>query len=344
VSRAAALVAAATLLASAQTPAIEPTRGLTGAAAVARTYDAILDADFASLPALRTAACGDAPADACRVLEAVGLWWQIALEPESRLRDVTFARVVDEAILATEAWTTREPRRAEAWFYCGAAYGARVQWRILREERLAAARDGKRIKQALGEALRLDPDLHDARFGVGLYEYYADIAPAALRMLRWLFLLPGGDRTRGLQQIQEARDRGQIVRDEADYQLHLIYLWYEKRWRDALTLVRALQQRHPRNPLFHHIEAEILDVYAHDAAASLDASQRLLELSERRRVFEPDLASVRARLNIAAQSARLGQRARAIELLHAIVAERPSRPYGATVAAQARLRALSSPR
>ena len=43
--------------------------------------------------------------------------------------------------------------RAEAWFYLGAAYGARVQWRVLREQRLAAARDGKRIKESLERAL-----------------------------------------------------------------------------------------------------------------------------------------------------------------------------------------------
>ena len=46
---------------------------------------------------------------------------------------------------------------AEAWFYLGAAYGARVQWRVLRQEHLAAARDGKRIKEALEQALALDP-------------------------------------------------------------------------------------------------------------------------------------------------------------------------------------------
>ena len=66
-------------------------------------------------------------------------------------------------------------------------------------ERLAAARDGKRIKEALERALALDPDLQDAYFGIGLYHYYADVAPAAAKMLRWLLLLPGGDREQGLE-------------------------------------------------------------------------------------------------------------------------------------------------
>ena len=45
-----------------------------------------------------------------------------------------------------------------------------------------------------------------------------------------VLLMPGGDREGGLAQITDARDYGQLVRGEADYQLHLIYLWYEKRW------------------------------------------------------------------------------------------------------------------
>jgi hypothetical protein len=168
----------------------------------------------------------------------------------------------------------------------------------------------------------------------GCIRYYADIAPAALRMLRWLFRLPGGSREEGLRQIEEARRGGEIVRGEADYQLHLIYLWYEKRSRDALTLVRELQHRYPHNPLFYQIEAEIHDVYFHDAAASLTASTDLLARAKAGTVRDAELASVRARLNTAIQLDRLGRTAQAIETLRLIVTDRPSRPFGVTPRAQ----------
>ena len=87
--------------------------------------------------------------------------------------------------------------RAEAWFYLAAAYAPLVQWRVLRGDRLAAARDGNRIRSALERALDLDPTLHDAKFGIGLYHYYADVASAGAKILRWLLLLPGGDRVAG---------------------------------------------------------------------------------------------------------------------------------------------------
>ena len=38
------------------------------------------------------------------------------------------------------------------------------------------------IKQALERAIALDPDLDDAYFGIGMYKYYADVAPAAAKV------------------------------------------------------------------------------------------------------------------------------------------------------------------
>ena len=142
------------------------------------------------------------------MLEATALWWRIQLDPDSRALDDEFSVAADRAITSTEAWVEREPDDAEAWFYVGGAYAARVQWRVLREERLAAARDGKRIKEALEKSLELDPDLDDAYFGIGMYRYYADVAPTAARILRFLLLLPGGDRREGLAQMLRARSDG----------------------------------------------------------------------------------------------------------------------------------------
>ncbi len=308
--------------------AAAPTGGITAASRVARAYDTVLDADFEALPARLADTCPPAPTEACQMLGALGLWWQIALDPDSRALDGQFAARVDSAIGAAEAWARREPERAEAWFYVGAAHGARVQWRVLRGERLAAARDGKRIKEALERALMLDPTLHDANFGLGLYRYYAAVAPAALRMVRWLLGLPGGNREGGLRQMITARERGTLVRGEADYQLHVIYLWYEKRFEEGLDLVRSLQARHPRNPLFHLAEAEIADVYFHDPTASRRAAEDLLLRARAGLVNEPALAEVRARVQLAIALDQLEETDRALEHLDWVMARKPTRPHG----------------
>jgi hypothetical protein len=284
-----------------------PQPGITAAATVAHSYDLILDADFDGLAKALPQTCPPAPRVACLGLEALSLWWQIQLEPESLRLDSSFMTAVTSAIAEAERMTTAEPQRAEAWFYLGAANGVGAQFKVHRVERLAAARDGKRIKQSLERALALDPAMHDAEFGIGMYRYYADVAPAVLRMLRWLFLLPGGDRVEGLRQLERAATLGVLVRGEAQYQIHVLYLWYEQKWPQALALIRGLQDRYPHNPLFRQIEAEILDKYFHDPAASLKASEQLLALAQSRSVFRADLAEHAARRNIAKQLLALKQ-------------------------------------
>ena len=98
-----------------------------------------------------------------------------------------------------------------------------------RGERLAPRATATGFREALERALALDPTLNDAYFGIGLYHYYADVAPAAARMLRWLLFLPGGDRVEGLREMLQARDHGELLSGEADYQLHFVYLWYEQK-------------------------------------------------------------------------------------------------------------------
>jgi hypothetical protein len=280
-------------------------QGITAAPAIAQAYDLILDANFEELKRVLPSTCPPAPAVACRGLEALSLWWQIQLDLSNRSLDAAFVAAAERAINDALRMTEAEPQRAEAWFYLGAAYGARSQYRVYREERLAAARDGKRIKESLERAIALDPAMHDAAFGIGMYRYYAGIAPAAFRFLRFFLLLPGGDREEGLQQLERAATRGLLVRGEAQYQIQILYLWYEHKPAEALAIIRQLQARYPHNPLFRWIEANVLDVYFHDHTASLNASQALLSLALEGKVFRADLAERAARRNIAKQIAAL---------------------------------------
>ena len=324
---------AAVLLVAVATSAA-PVRGLTGATQVARAYNAIFDARFDEVHGLLAQTCPPAPQETCTVLDAVYTWWRIQLDPNNTSRDGVFQSQVEAAIAAAEAWTGREPERAEAWFNLGGAYGARVQWRVLRGERIAAARDGKRIKDALERALALDPGMQDAYFGIGLYHYYADVAPAAAKILRWLLFLPGGDRVMGMQEMLRARSGGQLLRSEADFQLHLLYLWYEKRPEPALGLLADLRERHPRNPYFPQLIAEVQDVYLHDLQASLGSWRALLDAARSRRVAEASMAESAARLGMAKQLDRLGQTDAALEQLRAVIAAKPSAPFGALSQAQ----------
>ena len=308
-------------------PPLPPRYALRGEDALVRAYEFILDSRFDQVDAELRRACGPAPPEACNVLEATALWWQIQLDPESRALDAEFTASVERAIRTAQAWTERAPEDAEAWFYLGGAYGARVQWRVLRGEKLSAARDGKQIKEAMEKAIALEPGLDDAYFGLGLYTYYADVAPAAARFLRFLLLLPGGDRKEGLRQMLRARSRGRLVQGEADYQLHIIYLWYERQTERAIELLRALQARYPGNPLYLASIAQIQDDYQHDVEASLETWQLLLAAARAQRANNAALAEVRARLGAARMLEALCLTDDALEHLKAVTALKPQAPY-----------------
>jgi hypothetical protein len=339
VKRAGAALGVCCLLASLSVAAAPA--DLRGVASLVRVYDAILDARFDDAAAEMKRACdpsaplgrGAAPPEACDVLAATATWWRILIDPQNRALDARFTAESDRAIRATDAWVSREPQNAEAHFYSGAAYAARVQWRVLRDEKLAAARDGKRIKQALERAIALDPALDDAYFGIGLYQYYADVAPATAKVLRFLLMLPGGDKTEGLARMRRARARGKLLQGEADYQLHILYLWYEKRSDLAAGLLESLRERYPGNPLFPAQLAEVQDRYQHDISASLATWRGLLAAARDGRVNEAELAAAQARLGIARQLEALQQTDQALEHLRAILLDKPSRPASAVPAA-----------
>lgn len=322
------------MLAAASTPVPpQPRSELRGGPGLVRVYDDILDARFDEAASDLRRACPPAPRSACDVMAATATWWRILLDPDSRVQDARFAAEVEHAIASTAAWASREPGSAEAHFYSGAAYALRVQWRVLRGEKVAAARDGKHIKQELDRAVTLDPGLEDANFGIGLYEYYADIAPPAAKLLRFLLLLPGGDRADGLARMQRARTHGELLQGEADYQLQIIDLWYEHRADRAVDLLKGLRERYPGNPLFTAQLADVNERYLHDTTAALEDWRDLLADALAGRVNDAPLAEAEARLGIARALDALCETDRSLDQLRALVASKPERPFETLAAA-----------
>jgi tetratricopeptide (TPR) repeat protein len=309
--------------------AVPAEAGLTEGARLAAVYETILHARFDQVDRQLAETCPPAPVEACRALRAVAVWWRILLNPTSRSLDGHFNELAAAAIAASEAWTKRSPQTAEAWFYLAGSYAPLVQWRVLRGERLSAAREANRIREALERALRLDPTLHDAYFGIGLYHYYADVVPATVKFVRWLMFLPGGDRVKGLQEMLQAREQGELLRGEADYQLHLVYLWYEHNTPEALDLLESLDRRYGSNPLFLARIGEVQDVYVHDHPASAAVWRELLDRVHRGQVNEAPLAAARAHLGLARELDAMFETDRAVEELEAALQADPPPPFDA---------------
>jgi tetratricopeptide (TPR) repeat protein len=310
---------------------------LTEAGRLARVYDAILSAKFGDADQLLKTACPPAPPEACRALAPVVLWWQILMDPDNRSLDARLRQQAREAIDAADAWTRREPKRAEAWFYLAGSYAPLVQLKVLRGERVAAARDGNRIRAALEKALALDSRLHDAYFGIGLYHYYADVAPRAARILRVLLLMPGGNKERGMREMLQAREQGVLLAGEADFQLHWLYLWYEHQPRRAIELLQGLDRRFPTNPVFLQRIAEIQRGELKDHRLAAASWETLLARARNGQVQEPRMVEMRARIGLAQELIALAEPQGAIDHLKAALALHSPAPYSAQALAQLQL-------
>jgi len=199
------------------------------------------------------------------LLEADVNWWKIyltegnlidpdvfeALSEATTPYDPDFRRLTDLAIQKAEAHIRARQDEALNNLYEGLAYALQARLDALRDHALATARSGKKMRNLSLTALKLDPGLTDAYFGLGVYNYFVDTLPGYVKMLRFLILLPGGNRVTGLQQIQQAMEHGQVVNAEARFHLAKNYSrTNERQFEKSLGLFRQMQQQYPHNPLW----------------------------------------------------------------------------------------------
>ena len=226
----------------------------------------LMDGDFDSaLGVFRQIQKSDPESPLGYLLEADANWWKIylteanlidpdvfeALSEAPTPYDADFKRLDELAIHKAETHIQAHQDEARNYFYEGLAYGVRARLEALRDHALATARAGKKLRSLSLAALKLDPNLEDAWFGVGLYNYFVDTLPTYVKMLRFLILLPGGDRNAGLRQIQQAMEKGRLVNSEARFHLAKDYSRpITRQYARSLELFGQMEQEYPHNPLW----------------------------------------------------------------------------------------------
>jgi tetratricopeptide (TPR) repeat protein len=231
-----------------------------------RGMDKLMDGDLdAATEIFRQIQESDPESPLGYLLEADADWWKIYLTEGSLIDpdvfealseaitpyDPDFGRLDGLAIRKAETRIRAHQDEARSYLYEGLAYGLRAQLEALRDHALATARAGKKLRNLSLAALKLDPSLEDAWFGVGLYNYFEDTLPAYVKLLRFLILLPGGDRVVGLRQMQQAMEKGRLVTSEAKFHLAKNYSRsFDRQYARSLELLRQMQQEYPHNPLW----------------------------------------------------------------------------------------------
>jgi tetratricopeptide (TPR) repeat protein len=200
-----------------------------------------------------------------------------------------FHQHIARALHLAEADVRRQPRDADAHFRLGAAvgtqasYGATVEGKVL-----ASFRAARRAYDAHERVLELDPRRKDAGLIVGTYRYVVSALSLPIRLMAYVAGF-GGGKERGLSMIEEAASFPSLSQTDARFALILLYN-REKRYDDALRVIRELQQRYPRNrQLWYEAGSTLIRAgrYA-EAESMLNEGIRMRDGDRRERMFGED--------------------------------------------------------
>ncbi|HVE12016.1 MAG TPA: hypothetical protein VNI01_01360 [Elusimicrobiota bacterium] len=191
-----------------------------------------------------------------------------------------FERRVRDATASAQAWVRKDPQDAEALMALGAIQGILSRLLLTRHQYLRAYVSGRTAIKSVRDALAIDPELADARLGLGMYEYYTDLYPRMIRMLTKAILR--GDRMRGIANVKLAAAKGRYMSITAKMILVEIYTndpFGAKDPAAAVKLMEEVRARYPESPMLH--SAQLLALYEagrkdelhREAAAYLAAAQ-----------------------------------------------------------------------
>lgn len=133
----------------------------------------------------------------------------------------------------------------EALFFYTGVLGIRAQLAATENEWWGTAQIGKQMKRNAELLVEDDPDLNDAYYFLGSFNYFADALPSYIKFLRTFMFLPGGNRNEGSQQLIRAYEKGNLVSAEAGRTLALIYTYYEKIPKYGIQMCDNLLARYP---------------------------------------------------------------------------------------------------
>ena len=151
------------------------------------------------------------------------------------------------AIKLSERALKADNNDAEMVFLLGKAYGLRAGLALIHGSPIDGVLYGLKCRDFLEETIRLNPNLADAYFGLGLAEYVAARQPRFLRMVSRLLSLPDGDRKRGLERLERVAREGIYTQRHAVSSRAYIALYYEKDYEDARRRFADLHLRYPHS-------------------------------------------------------------------------------------------------
>ena len=206
------------------------------------------------------------------LIEAEALWWKLwcscaeykwgmtnAWRRSKTPADEHYLELAAKAAnLARAHLKAADPQEsAEMQLYAGLgdAFAARLYG--LRGESRATARAGVRAREHFLHAKQTAPDLADADFGLGLYNYYVDTLSGIAKFLSFFMGIPGGNKQEGLRQLENDIAGGTLTPAAARFYLVINLHRYDQQYERALRVVGPLVEKYPSNPLFQLVQGDL---------------------------------------------------------------------------------------
>lgn len=207
-----------------------------------RVLERLHDGRFA---AARAALSGGDRRPEALFLAAFTTYWNLIFDDENETLRRTMETQIRAVLAAVDRGGDGESDASDA-VWGGTAHLLLAELRASERHPFGAAFEAKRAKKMLEKAAGRGADTSDALFGLGTYNYMADTVPAFIKGLRALLFLPGGDRERGLAQLEEAAAESPHFSFEARALLVTIYAnRHEERYDLALDELAKLLHAHP---------------------------------------------------------------------------------------------------
>jgi len=177
------------------------------------------------------------------------VWWRALRDNKNPKLEADFEQHTNIAISKGQALLKQNPKDFYALLYIAGAYGNRTRYNVyISKSYYRAMRAGIKGYDFVGPAHALRPNYVDSLIGMGAYNYFAGSLPAFIKVFSWMFT-QGGDKTKGIEQLEMAAQKGEYGRTAAKMVLLGVY-YNEKRLQDYDRLISGLIEEFPSNPVF----------------------------------------------------------------------------------------------
>jgi hypothetical protein len=177
------------------------------------------------------------------------VWWYALRDNKNSKLEADFERYTDLAISKGEHLLKQNPNDFYTLLYVAGAYGNRTRYNVyIKKSYYRAMRAGIKGYDFVEPAQTLRPNYVDCLIGTGAYNYFTGSIPTLMKLFAWMFT-QGGDKEKGIQQLEQAAQKGEYGQIAAKMVLLGVY-YNEKRFEDYQRLTSGLIEQFPTNPVF----------------------------------------------------------------------------------------------